>query len=209
MQSNTPQTDDYEIQFVQTSQQTFHRTPYEWQSAVGSAFLRDYYNNKYQKILLVRPTGGGKSLVFNTISVCIKGVTICISPLLSLGADQSRKVIQAAHDDRSVSSFHLDEMHQSSVKALLENLKVLSPTQTVFIFTSPQAIVNRNDDLREYLIDNKLIKFIVIDEIHLVNHFGKTFRNEFEILKHKLFTHVKEYTPMMFITATCSANICE
>ena len=106
----------------------------------------------------MRPTSGGKSLVFNTISVCIKGVTICISPLLSLGADQSRKVIQAAHDDRSVSSFHFDKMHQSSVKALLENLKVLSPTQTVFIFTSPQAIVNRNDNLREYLIDNKLIK---------------------------------------------------
>ena len=107
-----------------------------------------------------------------------KGITLCISPLLSLGADQTRKVMESAHDDRFiVASFHLDEMSQESIKQLLSSLKVLPSDKTVFIFTSPQAIVNRNDELRDYLITNKLIRFIVVNDIHLVNHFGKTFRS--------------------------------
>ena len=44
-------------------------------------------------------------------------------------------------------------------------------------------------------------------EIHLVNHFGKTFRSEFGALKEKLFAHLKKEVPMMFITATCTTDI--
>ena len=175
MQSNTPQTDDYEIQFVQTSQQTFHRTPYEWQSAVGSAFLRDYYNNKYQKILLVRPTSGGKSLVFNTISVCIKGVTVCISPLLSLGADQSRKVIQAAHNDRSVSSFHLDEMHQSSVKRKMATRQIsfnlsYSSQPLRYVKKSVKRILHQDSELESQPLPKKIL--IYANRRTRINHFA-------------------------------------
>ena len=36
---------------------------------------------------------GGKSLVFNTVADVLRGVTICICPLLSLGADQAQKLL--------------------------------------------------------------------------------------------------------------------
>ena len=62
------------------------------------------------KQLLVRPTGGGKTLVFNGISACLKGVTLCISHILSLGADLTRKVMKSAENDDSVSAFHIDEI---------------------------------------------------------------------------------------------------
>ena len=80
----------------------------------------------------------------------------------------------------------------SSIKQLLSSLKVLPSDKTaVFIFTSPQAIVNHNNELHDYLITNKLICFIVVNEIHLlVNHFGKFFRSEFGALKEKLFVHL-------------------
>ena len=69
--------------------------------------------------------------------------------------------------------------------------EIISEHQTVFIFTSPQAIVNRNHTLRNYLFTDKLIHFIVVDEIHLVNRFGKTFREEFGAMKEKIFASMK------------------
>ena len=54
-----------------------------------------------------------------------------------------------------------------------------------------------------------MIRFVVVDEIHLVNHFGRTFRNEFGALKDKLFAPLQNMIPMMFITATCTKEICE
>ena len=182
MQSNPTHTDEIQHQFNTICHDPFrHRTPYQqWQSGIGTIFLRAYDNSNVimMRMLLVRPTGGGKTLFFNTIVVCLKGTTLCISPLLSLGADQTRKVMESAHDDRFiVAYFHLDEMSQESIKQLLSSLKVLPSDKTVFIFTSPQAIVNHNDELRDYLITNKLIRFIVVNDIHLVNHFGKTFRS--------------------------------
>ena len=214
MQSNndTRHIDEIEHQFNSICRNTFHRTPYQWQPGIGSTLLRAYHNKIMMRLLLVRPTGGGKTLVFNnTITACLKGVTLCISsPLLvSLGANQTRKVMESAHDDRSIASFHLDETSPQSIKELLSSIKVLPTDKTVLfiLFTSPQAIVNRNDKLRDYLISNKLKRFIAVDEIHLVNNVGKTFRSEFGALKEKLFAHLKKEIPMMFITATCTTDI--
>jgi len=46
--------------------------------------------------LLVRKTGEGESLVYLVTGACIGVVTLCISPLLSLAMDQSRKVMKHA-----------------------------------------------------------------------------------------------------------------
>ena len=63
------------------------------------------------KFLLVRPTGGGKTLVFTSIVACIKGITLCITPLLSLGADQVQKImLKTFETDKSIVGFHLDEL---------------------------------------------------------------------------------------------------
>ena len=64
------------------------------------------------KLLLVRPTGLGKTLVFTSAAACIKGITICITPpLLSLGADQVQKImLKTFETDKSIVGFHLDEL---------------------------------------------------------------------------------------------------
>lgn len=89
MQSNLNKTDESEVHFIATSERKFNGTPYPWPSEVGSNILRAHKKDNFVSFLLVRPTGGGKTLVFNTLAACLKGVTLCISPLLSLGADQT------------------------------------------------------------------------------------------------------------------------
>ena len=113
--------DEIEAHFVATSEHTFNRTPYKRQSDVGSTILRAHQKEDFMSFLLVRPTGGGKTLVFNTLAACLKGVTLCISHLLSLGANQTQKVMESACNDRSISSFHLDEMSNASIQAVLHD----------------------------------------------------------------------------------------
>ena len=100
-------------------------------------------------------------------------------------------------------------MSDASMKEVHESIMLLDVTQTVFLCTSPQCILCRNRHLLEYLIHSNKISFVVIDEIHLVNHFGKTFRSEFGLLKQAIFECLPLVTPMMYMTATCTAAICK
>ena len=136
---------------------------------------------------------------------CIGGVTLCISPLLSLAMDQSRKVLNSPNTV-TVSSYHLDEMSPSLLQNLQTSLTRLPPTVSTFIFTSPQCFHNRHQ-FRNFLFQKRLIRFVVVDEIHLFAQFGNTFRNEFRLLKRSLFDQLLQLehsVPSLFMTATCS-----
>ena len=61
-------------------------------------------------ILLVRPTGGVKSSVHDVYSLMNAGVSLTISPLLLLGADQEEKLkVKANQDFRLLSPIHIDK----------------------------------------------------------------------------------------------------
>ena len=79
------------IRFRETTLDSFNLTDHPWQSALGATIMEATIIKKPLKHLCVRPTGGGKSLVFNVVALLLGGVTICICPLLSLGADKTEK----------------------------------------------------------------------------------------------------------------------
>ena len=157
------------------------------------------------------PTGGGKSLVFNTVADVVLGITICICPLLALGADQAKKLISKSHaNQNAVTAFHLDELSNTAIgklKRFLENPAYLNCPTSIIIFASPQAITTRFYPFVNWLITRDLIRFVVVDEIHLAVHFGNSFRDEFLKLKDIFFKKVKSTIPMAFMTATCSTFI--
>ena len=145
MTTNTIANDQYTTLFTTECHQTYNITPYPWQVEVGRALIQASVEKKAVKHLCVRPTGGGKSLVFNAVAGAIKGVTLCVCPLLSLGADQSKKVLsKSGNDCTSIASFHLDELSSKAIKALklwLETPGNLA-SKSIIIFTSPQAFQN-------------------------------------------------------------------
>ena len=61
-------------------------------------------------ILLARTNDGGETLTFSTISEHLKEILSYVPPLISLGADQTRKAMQSAHDGRPIVSRHLYEL---------------------------------------------------------------------------------------------------
>ena len=48
---------------------------------------------------------------------------------------------------------------------------------------------------------------IVIDEIHLLTDFGRSFWAEINMLKEELFSKVRDTKPMLFLTATCTKSV--
>ncbi len=210
MSSTTIASDQYTTLFTTECQRTYNITPYPWQVEVGKVLIQASVEKNPLRYLCVRPTGGGKSLVFNAVAGAIKGVTLCVCPLLSLGADQSKKVLSKSGSDcKSIASFHLDELSSKAIKALkmwLETPGNLA-SASIIIFTSPQAFQNYYYPFLQFLIQRDMLRLVVVDEIHLVTHFGSSFRKEFDELKSKLFNAIKSPLPMLFLTATCSTYI--
>ena len=127
-------------QFNNTCTTSFLQTLYEWQTAVGSIILAAYTTKTSIYQLLVRPTGGGNTLVYTETSFFIKVITLCICLLLIIGSDQYQSLIAKTPSDSSITGFRLDELSPHEVdNFLLPKLTALSPSQTVIIFTS-QAI---------------------------------------------------------------------
>ena len=93
-------------------------------------------------ILLVRPTGNEKSIVRDAVAVDLRGVTLTVIPLLSLGSDQTEKIKKStsATGVKNIFVYHLDEMRDTeSLTKLLESLSNLSENtpMSIFLFASP------------------------------------------------------------------------
>jgi superfamily II DNA helicase RecQ len=184
-------------------------------------------------LLLVRPTGGGKSMVRYVFSVLNAGVSLTITPLLSLGADQEEKVnSKSTSTFGAIAAIHMDEIRarhkqKSIIKDILAQLSMSNTT--TFLFSSPQAIVKEGSlwmGLLESLIKKNRLSMVCVDKVHLFVYFGLTFRKEFKQLKtlyNKLkLCNKKESTdpnipaaicktkvPILFMTATCSKFVVE
>ena len=168
---------------------SFNTTPYPWQLQIGAELLAGVPRNAQKTLLCVRPTGGGKSLLYQVAAACLKGVSIIITPLLALGSDQADKVL--AIPDRSITGFHLDDLSSKKIEQLLDKIKTLPPSKTVILLSSPQYLLGPASDLLMIICVSPLLRLIVMDELHLY-HFGCSFCPEFKQLKVSLFTKISK-----------------
>lgn len=208
MTTTYPNNDAFELLFQTTAQTSFNMTPYDWQRRLGGQILRLRADREEVRQLCIQPTGGGKTLVFHTLACYMKGVSICIIPLLSLGADQVNKAMLRARHDPSIWAVHLDDLRDIDVKELLGLINEMDQaTTTVMLYSSPQFLVQRFPGFLSKLINTCAIKLVVVDEIHLFAQFGRSFRSEFNDMNEKFFRLIPKKTPMLFLTATCTKRI--
>ena len=134
----------------QAMEEVWDRSPNNFQSEIIPLILQmmagDLASNG---LLLVQPTGSGKSSVPQTASVVTSGVTIIIEPTLSLSSDQASKFNQATNVPGGlVYSYQLDFQKKDEQKKLLASniINVLKEKRTSSIdsgivsfvlFTSP------------------------------------------------------------------------
>ena len=122
--------------------------------------------------IVVLPTGGGKSLCFQAPAVIMQGLTVVVSPLISLMKDQVDALrecgVPAARIDSSLSA---DE--QQAVYGALHSRELK------LLYLSPERLVS--DGFVEMLGSMKL-SLIAIDEAHCVSMWGHDFRPEYRQL---------------------------
>jgi len=123
--------------------------------------------------IVVLPTGGGKSLCFQAPAVVMQGLTLVVSPLISLMKDQVDALtecgVPAARFDSSLAAHE----QQAVLGAVGENkLKLL--------YLSPERLLS--GDFIDLLKKTEL-SFIAIDEAHCVSMWGHDFRPEYRKLR--------------------------
>ncbi len=131
--------------------------------------------------LISLPTGGGKSMVTQTISYQKDGLTIVVVPTVSLALDQERvtkDVIKRTNKDEEIFSY-------SSGVAAGPILKAIKEKKARVLFISPEALLE-NPAFAEVIKEankNRYLKNIVIDEAHIVVDWGAGFRVDYQCLE--------------------------
>lgn len=131
--------------------------------------------------LVSLPTGGGKSLITQTLSYQKEGLTIIIVPTVSLAIDQVRvakKIIKTHSVENEIFSY------SSGVDAA-PILKAIKSKSARMLFISPEALLNNQgfSHVIKEANSKRYLKNIVIDEAHIVVDWGASFRVDYQCLE--------------------------
>ena len=164
----------------------------------GQREIIKYALEGYDAFVLM-PTGGGKSLVYQLPALLMPGLTVVISPLISLMQDQVDRLrangIAATFVNSSLSN---DERYERERAALNGRLKLL--------YVAPERLVNGNFlSFLDQVDRNVGLSLLAVDEAHCVSEWGHDFRPEYRQLG-QLRTRYP-HVPMMALTATATERV--
>lgn len=144
--------------------------------------------------LAIMPTGGGKSLCYQVPALYLEGVTLVISPLISLMQDQVMNLKEYGVEAVFLNSSQSYRENQNVKDKILKGLVKL-------VYVSPEGLLS--PQLGDFF-DQVKISLIAIDEAHCVSQWGHEFRKDYIRLGElKLkFPDV----PIIALTATADAK---
>ena len=150
-----------------------------------------------EDVLAIMPTGAGKSLCYQLPALQLDGMTVVVSPLISLMKDQSDKLEEKGLDVANLNS-GVSEAEQKDALASIER------ERSDFIFATPERLTN--PAFLETLKD-KTIDFVVIDEAHCISQWGHDFRPAF--LQMRQAIRELKNPPILALTATATPEVIE
>jgi len=145
-----------------------------------------------QDVLMILPTGGGKSLCYQLPTLLMKGITVVVSPLLALMHDQVVALKANGISAEMLSSMQdLEESQQIEIRLRSGEIKLL--------YVAPERLTNA---YFLNLLHQLPINFFVIDEAHCVSEWGHEFRENYRRLS--LLKEQFAPTPIAAFTATAT-----
>ena len=150
-------------------------------------------------VLIIMPTGGGKSLCFQLPALLKPGLMIVVSPLISLMQDQ----VDALRDNGIGATFLNSSISIQEVRSR-EN-EILSG-KIKLLYLAPERLVSEKFTPFLQLIADKVgISAFAIDEAHCISEWGHDFRQEYRQLK-QIRTHYPQ-VPILALTATATKRV--
>jgi DNA topoisomerase-3 len=143
-------------------------------------------------VLLVMPTGSGKSLCYQLPGIVRGGTTLVISPLIALMEDQVGKLKERGF---AVDRIHSGRPRAESRQACLDYLS----GKTQFLFIAPERL--RVAGFPDMLAKRPL-SLIAIDEAHCISQWGHDFRPDYRMLGQ----YLPRFRPAPVIALTATAT---
>ena len=147
--------------------------------------------------LAVMPTGGGKSLCYQIPSLIFDGLTVVISPLISLMKDQVEQLRAFG-----VASVFLNS--SLSPQEYQENMDYIKRGEVKLLYVAPETLLTPRI---LSLLSTLKVDLLTIDEAHCISEWGHDFRPEY-----RQIVEVRKKFPnavCMALTATATSRVGE
>ena len=141
--------------------------------------------------VVLMPTGGGKSVCYQVPALLMDGVTIVISPLISLMKDQ----VDALRQNNIAAAFLNSSLSSSEQRDVLQQLRA---NQLKLLYLAPERLVGDTQFFQT--LKQVKVSLFAVDEAHCISHWGHDFRPEYLVLG-KLKQEFPEI-PVIALTAT-------
>lgn len=145
-----------------------------------------------QDALIVLPTGGGKSLCYQLPSLIIDGMTVVVSPLISLMEDQVMQL-----QNRNIPSALLNSTVNHS--EYVSTMQRVRQGGIKLLYVAPETLI-RPEIL--VMLDESNVECLAIDEAHCISHWGHDFRPDYR----ELVTIRKRFNNSVCVALTATAT---
>lgn len=147
---------------------------------------------KGEDTLVVLPTGGGKSLCYQLPALIFDGLTVVVSPMISLMQDQVMKLkqlgIQAAFFNNMLSNAE----KETTMKRVIDD-------QVKILYIAPETLIKAGTLLK---LDKSNVSCLAIDEAHCISQWRHDFRLDYG----ELVTIRQRYSNAVCVVLTATAT---
>jgi len=146
-------------------------------------------------VVAVLPTGGGKSICYQLPALCLRGLTIVVSPLISLMHDQVRALRARGIPAESISG-NISPADIESRFALIRLGRIR------LLYVSPERL--QSIRFRRWLCDVN-VRLLAIDEAHCISEWGHDFRPAYRRIPEVY--DIMNRPPVLALTATATPRV--
>lgn len=147
--------------------------------------------------LVLMPTGGGKSICYQLPSLVLDGITVVISPLISLMKDQ----VDSALSNGISAAYLNSSLPQEEAAQVIQKLRT---GEIKLLYCAPERFAM--PQFRDFL-KSLPVKLFAVDEAHCISEWGHDFRADYRTLS--LLKQEFPNLPIVALTATATKQVAD